>query len=83
MKVGHSEKSGFGPLPTNSPPDLMSVFGSKADARDYTPWPVLAQVADVETRFRNVVKNELHIEPGALTAAEASHLLNFRNADAL
>ncbi|MFG1417186.1 anti-CBASS Acb1 family protein [Xanthobacter sp. V0B-10] len=41
------------------------------------------RIREIERRFGDVVRQELHIDPRALTADEAQFLLNFRDADAL
>nr|WP_272904202.1 anti-CBASS Acb1 family protein [Xanthobacter agilis] len=41
------------------------------------------RIREIERRFGDVVRKELHIEPRALTADEAQFLLNFRDAGAL
>jgi hypothetical protein len=45
--------------------------------------PLRKHVVEIERRFGDVVREELHIEPATLTAAEAAYLVNFRDADAL
>jgi hypothetical protein len=44
---------------------------------------LLERIRKVEQRHGQAIQDELGIAPGALTAAEADYLLNFRNADAL
>lgn len=47
----------------------------------YTPKP--AQIREIEARYGDVVRQEFGVEPAALTADEASYILNFRDADRL
>jgi N12 class adenine-specific DNA methylase len=41
------------------------------------------QLRQIEARYGTLVRDELGIEPAALTADEAAYILNFRDADAL
>ena len=45
--------------------------------------PDKARVREIERRFGDAVRQELGVEPAALTASESEYLLNFRDADAL
>jgi N12 class adenine-specific DNA methylase len=42
-----------------------------------------SRITMLERRFGDAIRNELNVEPGALTADEATYLANFRDADAL
>ena len=45
--------------------------------------PRPGQVREIARRFGNAVRDLFHVDPGALTGAEATYLLNFRDVDAL
>lgn len=47
----------------------------------YTPKP--QHVKEIEARYGDIVRQDFGIEPAALTADEASYILNFRDADGL
>ena len=45
--------------------------------------PATTHVTLAERRFGNVLRNEIGVEPGALTGPEAGYLAGFKDADAL
>jgi hypothetical protein len=63
--------------------DVVGVVTLADASRAPTMVAPKRQTAEIESRYGQTVRDELHVDPRALTGAEAGYLIGFRNADEL
>lgn len=63
--------------------EVVGVVTLANASRTPTMTPTAKQIAEIERRYGQALREHLHIAPDALTRAEATYVLGFRDADSL
>ncbi|MDB5730702.1 MAG: hypothetical protein JWQ03_597 [Variovorax sp.] len=63
--------------------EVVGVVTLANASRTPTMTPTPQQIAEIQRRYGQTLRESLKVEPGALTSAEASYVLGFRDADSL